>query len=377
LTAYFVRINAFLWESHIFAATSMKKTEFFEHHIAAGARMIEFAGYEMPVSYEGVKAEHQAVRQAAGLFDVSHMGQFLIENENALDLIQYVTSNDASKLRPGRAQYSCLPNKNGGIVDDLLIYCLPDNQYLLVVNAANIEKDFNWIEQHNTFGADLSNVSDEWSLLALQGPTAEKELQKLTEVDLAKIKYYRFKKGTVAGVEDVIISATGYTGERGFELYFKVGQADAIWKGLNELDIQLCGLAARDTLRLEKGYALYGNDIDDDTSPLEAGLGWITKTSKANFISKEYFSQQEQNGVSKKLMAFKMLERGIPRKGYSICDPDGKTIGTVTSGTQSPTLEKGIGMGYIQTDQATIGEKIQIGVRNKQLSAEICELPFV
>lgn len=354
----------------------MKRTEFYPFHKAAGAKLIEFAGFEMPVSYAGVKAEHEAVRTNAGLFDVSHMGQFLVTGEEALQLIQHVTSNDAAKLKTGRAQYSCLPNEMGGIVDDLLVYQLASNEYLLVVNAANIDKDFNWIVDHNNFNAEVKNVSDEWSLLALQGPNAEKELQKITDTDLSKIKYYRFKKGNVAGIDNVIISATGYTGERGFELYFKVGDAEKMWNALTALNIELTGLAARDTLRLEMGYALYGNDIDDFTSPIEAGLGWITKLSKSDFIAKERFDQQVEKGTLKKLCGFKMIDRGIPRKGYAILNSNDEKIGVVTSGTQSPSLEEGIGMGYLQSQFAKEGEEIFIEIRNKKVKAVQCSLPF-
>jgi len=354
----------------------MKRTEFYPFHKAAGAKLIEFAGFEMPVSYAGVKVEHEAVRTNAGLFDVSHMGQFLVTGEEALQLIQYVTSNDASKLKPGRAQYSCLPNEMGGIVDDLLVYQLKENEYLLVVNAANIDKDFEWIVDHNHFEANIENVSDEWSLLALQGPNAEQELQKITEIELSKIKYYRFKQGTVADIENVIISATGYTGERGFELYFKVGDAEKMWQALTALNIELTGLASRDTLRLEMGYALYGNDIDDFTSPMEAGLAWITKLDKEDFIAKERFVQQAEKGTLKKLCGFKMKYRGIPRKDYPIVNAENERIGIVTSGTQSPSLAEGIGMGYLQSQYANEGDEIFIEIRNKTVKAILTSLPF-
>ncbi|HPG12916.1 MAG TPA: glycine cleavage system aminomethyltransferase GcvT, partial [Chitinophagaceae bacterium] len=333
----------------------MKNTPFTDKHIALGAKMVDFAGYNMPVSYTGINDEHQAVRKNVGVFDVSHMGEFILKGDRSLDLIQRVTSNDASKLKNGQAQYSCLPNAEGGIVDDLLVYCIEENNvYMLVVNASNIEKDWNWIQQHNTDGAEMHNISDKTCLLAVQGPSATKALQPLTEMDILNLRYYTFAKGAFAGVENVLISATGYTGAGGVEIYFedKDDAAEKIWDAIfeagKEYGIKPTGLGARDTLRLEMGFCLYGNDIDDSTSPLEAGLGWITKFTK-DFTAKEIFEKQKSEGLKRKLVGFEMLERGIPRQGYDICDADGNTIGNVTSGTQSPSLNKAIGMGYIQT----------------------------
>jgi aminomethyltransferase len=359
----------------------MKRTVFYDVHKALGARIVPFAGFEMPVEYTGVIDEHLIVRNGVGVFDVSHMGEFWAKGPHALELIQKVTSNDATKLSIGKAQYSCLPNGKGGIVDDLLVYKYEEQKYLIVVNASNIEKDWDWINSQNTVGAELENASDHISQLAVQGPLAIKVLQKLTKVDLSSIPYYSFVTGTFAGVPDVIISATGYTGAGGFELYFYNKDGIAIWNALfeagKELNIQPIGLAARDTLRLEMGYCLYGNDIDDTTSPMEAGLGWITKfTDNKKFIDRDLLLSQKQNGVERKLVGFEMLEKAIPRHGYGIADANGAEIGIVTSGTMSPCLKKGIGMGYVKSDLSTTGNVIFITIRNKNLPAKIVKLPF-
>ena len=360
----------------------MKNTPFTQKHIALGAKMAEFAGYNMPISYSGINDEHAAVRRNAGIFDVSHMGEFILKGENAIDLIQRVTSNDASKLSAGKAQYSCLPNESGGIVDDLLVYCIEENKvYMLVVNASNIEKDWNWIVQHNTKNVEMHDISDKTCLLAIQGPNATKILQPLTEIDILNLKYYTFVKGKFAGVDNVLISATGYTGAGGVEIYFedKDGAADKIWNAIFEIGglqgLKPVGLGARDTLRLEMGYCLYGNDIDDTTSPLEAGLGWITKFTK-DFTAKEILEKQKANGVERKLVGFEMIEKGIPRHGYEIKDLSGTTIGVVTSGTQSPSLNKAIGMGYVRTAFSAIGSDIYIKVRDKLLQAKVAKIPF-
>ncbi|HEX6333005.1 MAG TPA: glycine cleavage system aminomethyltransferase GcvT [Flavisolibacter sp.] len=360
----------------------MKNTPFTEKHIALGAKMAEFAGYNMPISYTGINEEHHTVRRNAGVFDVSHMGEFMLKGENALDLIQRVTTNDASKLAPGKAQYSCLPNEQGGIVDDLLVYCIEENNvYMLVVNASNIEKDWDWISRHNDRNVEMHNISDETCLLAVQGPNATKILQPLTEMDILNLKYYTFVKGTFAGVNNVLVSATGYTGAGGVEIYFKneAGNADRIWNAIFEAGapqgLKPIGLAARDTLRLEMGYCLYGNDIDDTTSPLEAGLGWITKFSK-DFVAKDILQQQKEQGVKRKLVGFEMVDKGIPRHNYVICDEGGSQIGYVTSGTQSPSLNKAIGMGYVSVDHANTGTPVFIRVRDKQLRAQVVKIPF-
>jgi aminomethyltransferase len=360
----------------------MKNTAFTGKHIALGAKMAAFAGYNMPISYTGINDEHAAVRKNAGVFDVSHMGEFILKGSNALDLIQRVTSNDASKLKGGQAQYSCLPNDNGGIVDDLLVYCIDENKvYMLVVNASNIEKDWNWIQKHNTHKVEMHNISDKTCLLAIQGPDATKILQPLTEMDIMNLKYYTFTKGKFAGVENVLVSATGYTGAGGVEIYFENNNndADKIWDAIfaagGPLGLKPIGLGARDTLRLEMGYCLYGNDIDDTTSPLEAGLGWITKFTK-DFTAKEIFEKQKAEGIEKKLIGFEMIEKGIPRQGYEIKDFDGNTIGHVTSGTQSPSLGKAIGMGYVRTVFAAIDSDIYIKVRDKLLQAKVSKIPF-
>jgi aminomethyltransferase len=365
---------------HLF---SMKDTPFTKKHIALGAKMAEFAGYNMPISYSGINDEHAAVRNNAGVFDVSHMGEFILKGENALDLIQRVTSNDVSKLTAGKAQYSCLPNKEGGIVDDLLVYCLEDNNaYMLVVNASNIEKDWKWISQFNDKNVEMHNISDKTCLLAIQGPNATKILQPLTVMDIMNLKYYTFIKGKFAGVDNVLISATGYTGAGGVEIYFedKDDNADKVWDAIFAAGaaqgIKPIGLGARDTLRLEMGYCLYGNDIDDTTSPLEAGLGWITKFTK-EFTNREYIEQQKNNGITKKLIGFEMLEKGIARHGYEIKNFDGEILGTVTSGTQSPSLGKAIGMGYVVTNNAAIDSEIYISIRNTLLKAKVVKIPFV
>lgn len=361
----------------------MKRTPFTDKHIALGAKMAEFAGYNMPISYTSINEEHNTVRNNAGVFDVSHMGEFLLKGPGALDLIQRVTSNDASKLTVGKAQYSCLPNEQGGIVDDLLVYCIEENNlYMLVVNASNIEKDWNWISARNTGGVEMENISDRTALLAVQGPNAVRILQELTDIDMSQLKYYTFGRGRFAGVDNVIISATGYTGSGGVEIYFedKDGQAMQIWdeifrvgtpKGLRPI-----GLAARDTLRLEKGFALYGNDIDDTTSPLEAGLGWITKFTK-EFTNRAALEQQKTEGVSRKLVGIEMIDKGIPRHDYRIQNAAGEDIGYVTSGTQSPSLGKAIGMAYIRKDFAHEGSDVFVVVRDKALKAQVVKMPFL
>lgn len=360
----------------------MKNTPFTDKHIALGAKMAEFAGYNMPISYSGINDEHAAVRNNAGVFDVSHMGEFILKGPGALDLIQRVTSNDASKLTDGKAQYSCLPNNDGGIVDDLLVYCIEtSNVYMLVVNASNIEKDWDWISQFNTGNVEMHNISDKTCLLAIQGPNATKILQPLTDMDIMNLKYYTFCKGVFAGVDNVVISATGYTGAGGVEIYFedKDGAADKVWDAIFAAGaaqgIKPIGLGARDTLRLEMGYCLYGNDIDDTTSPLEAGLGWITKFSKT-FTNSDYFVKQKEQGLTKKLVGFEMMEKGIARQGYEIKDFEGMVIGRVTSGTQSPSLGKAIGMGYVATAQAAIDTEIYISIRNTLLKAKVVKIPF-
>ena len=359
---------------------TMKNTPLVKKHEALGAKMAEFAGYNMPISYAGIKVEHNTVREGVGVFDVSHMGEFMVEGDGALDLIQKVTTNDASKLSIGDAQYSCFPNGKGGIVDDLLVYRLGEKSYLLVVNASNIDKDWNWINEQNTFGAALSNVSDDYALLAVQGPKAAEALQSLTDVDLSAIKYYTFKQGTFAGLDNIILSATGYTGSGGFELYVPNEAAEAVWDAVFEagkdFGIAPIGLGARDTLRLEMGYCLYGNDIDDTTSPLEAGLGWITKLKKGDFIDSDYLNNQKAEGTARRLVGFEMVERGIPRHDYLIEDAEGNVIGKVTSGTQSPSLGKAIGLGYVSQSFAKSGSEIYIAIRNKKIKAEVVKLPF-
>lgn len=358
----------------------MKNIALHQVHEKLGAKMVPFAGYNMPVQYEGVTAEHLTVRESVGVFDVSHMGEFLVSGENALALIQKVTSNDASKLAIGDAQYSCFPNTENGIVDDLICYRIKENQYLLVVNASNIEKDWNWISKYNEeFGADLKDLSDDYSLLAIQGPKAVEAMQSLSSLDLDDIPFYKFKVGDFAGIKHVIISATGYTGSGGFEIYCKNSEVEQIWNRVflagAEFGIKPIGLAARDTLRLEMGYCLYGNDIDDTTSPIEAGLGWITKFTK-DFVNADALAKQKEEKPSRKLVAFELNARGIPRQGYDIVDEEGNTIGNVTSGTMSPSLSKGIGLGYVPTTSAKMGSQILIQIRKKAIPATVVKLPF-
>ena len=341
--------------------------------------MVPFAGYNLPVQYEGVNAEHETVRTSVGVFDVSHMGEFFLKGENALALIQKVTSNDASKLVDGKAQYSCLPNNDGGIVDDLIVYKIADNDYMLVVNASNIDKDWNWISSHNDLGVAMTNASADYSLLAIQGPKAAAAMQSLTSIDLANMPYYSFQIGNFAGIENVIVSATGYTGSGGFEIYFKNEDAETIWNKIFEagaaFGIKPIGLAARDTLRLEMGFCLYGNDINDTTSPIEAGLGWITKFDK-EFTNSANLKAQKEAGVTKKLVGFELIERGIPRHDYEIVDADGNNIGIVTSGTMAPSLGKGIGMGYVKTEFAAADSEIFIQIRNNKVAAKVVKMPF-
>ena len=369
----------------------MKNTPFTQKHIALGAKMAAFAGYNMPISYSGINDEHAAVRNNAGVFDVSHMGEFILKGEHALDLIQRVTTNDASKLTNGKAQYSSLTNNEGGIVDDLIVYCIEQNNvYMIVVNASNIEKDWNWIVSHNIKNVEMHNISDKTCLLAIQGPNATKILQPLTDIDILNLKYYTFVKGKFAGVDNVLISATGYTGAGGVEIYFPASSAgsedkddnankiwDAIFEAGKSTNIKPIGLGARDTLRLEMGYCLYGNDIDDTTSPLEAGLGWITKLNKDSFFTaKNILEKQKAEGIKRKLVGFEMIDRGIPRHDYIIKDKNGNTIGRVTSGTQSPSLNKAIGMGYIDVALATLDNEVFIEIRNNLIKAKIVKMPF-
>ena len=357
----------------------MKNTALTHLHESLGAKMLPFAGYNMPILYEGVNAEHETVRNAVGVFDVSHMGEFLLTGPNALNLIQKVCSNDASTLTVGKAQYSCLPNSDGGIVDDLIIYKMKEEQYLLVVNASNIDKDWNWISSHNDLGVEMKNLSDDYSLLAIQGPKAVEAMQSLTSFDLASIPYYHFEVADFAGFEHVIISATGYTGSGGFEIYCKNDQVEHIWNKIFEAGanygIKPIGLAARDTLRLEMGFCLYGNDINDTTSPLEAGLGWITKFNK-EFTNSENLKNQKEIGVTKKLVAFEMLERAVPRHDYEIVDKTGAVIGIVTSGTMSPSLNKGIGLGYVTIANSAVESDIFIRIRKNDVPAKVVKLPF-
>jgi aminomethyltransferase len=358
----------------------MNNTALTEKHISLGAKMVPFAGYNMPVQYEGINAEHATVRNGVGVFDVSHMGEFILKGEKALDLIQKVTSNDASKLYDGKIQYSCLPNEDGGIVDDLLVYKIDDKTYMLVVNASNIEKDWNWISKYNDLGVEMINISDRTSLLAIQGPKAAEALQSLTDIDLASMEYYNFEKGKFAGIDNVLVSATGYTGAGGFEIYFDNEHANEIWDAIFKAGeaqgIKPIGLGARDTLRLEMGFCLYGNDIDDTTSPLEAGLGWITKFNK-RFTNSEALLAQKEAGVTKKLVGFEMIDRGIPRHDYPIVDAEGNEIGKVTSGTQSPSLQKAIGMGYVTKELAKEGTEIYISIRNNNIKAKVVKFPFL
>ncbi|MDP4185112.1 MAG: glycine cleavage system aminomethyltransferase GcvT [Bacteroidota bacterium] len=360
----------------------MKTTAFFEIHKQLGAKIVPFAGFEMPVEYSGIKDEHMTVRNGVGVFDVSHMGEIWVKGPKALAFLQRVTSNDVSKLKIGQAQYSCFPNSKGGIVDDLLVYYFEPEKYMLVVNASNIEKDWNWLVSQNNEGAELENASDKICQLAIQGPKATEVLQKLTDVNLSGIKYYTFVTGKFAGIDNVIISATGYTGAGGFEIYFYKEYAEQLWKAIFEAGaeegIKPIGLGARDTLRLEMGYCLYGNDIDDTTSPIEAGLGWITKfTENKNFIDKDLLLKQKQEGAKRKLCGFVLIDRGIPRHGYPIVNAEGTIIGIVTSGTQSPVLNVGIGMGYVKKEYSEIGSEIFIEIRGKKIKAEIVKLPFI
>jgi aminomethyltransferase len=360
----------------------MKQTALNERHKKAGGRMVEFAGFEMPVEYSGIKNEHMTVRNAVGVFDVSHMGEFWVSGPNALALVKKVSSNDPTILQPGQAQYTCFPNGRGGIVDDFLVYCFEPEKYLMVVNASNIQKDWEWVNIQNAMDARLENVSDNISQLAVQGPDAIKTLQKLTDIDLQEMKSYSFTTGAMAGIDDVIISATGYTGAGGFELYCRnedvVTLWDEIFKAGSEFGIKPAGLGARDTLRLEMGYCLYGNDIDDTTSPIEAGLGWITKFNNGReFIDRDFLMMQKNEGISRRLKGFVLLEKGIPRHGYELIDSNGTVIGNVTSGTMSPMLEKGIGLGYIAREYAALGSVIYVKIRNKNIPAEIVKLPFI
>jgi aminomethyltransferase len=357
----------------------MKLTSLNARHKALGAKMVPFAGYEMPLQYEGLLVEHETVRTAVGVFDVSHMGEFIVRGEGALDLIQKVTTNDVAALTDGKVQYSCLPNGKGGIVDDLLVYRIDAKTYMLVVNASNIDKDWAHISAHNTFGAEMVNISEKTTLLAVQGPKAAEALQSLTDIPLAEMGYYTFKKGLFAGVDNVLVSATGYTGAGGFEVYFENEHADHMWEAIfkagEPFGIRPVGLGARDTLRLEMGFCLYGNDIDDTTSPIEAGLGWITKFNK-EFIDRDLLLSQKENGVARKLVGFEMIDRGIPRHDYPIVDAAGNRIGTVTSGTQSPSLKKAIGLGYVETAHSKAGSEIYISIRDKAIKAAVVRPPF-
>ncbi|HDR51026.1 MAG TPA: glycine cleavage system aminomethyltransferase GcvT [Mariniphaga anaerophila] len=360
----------------------MKFTALNKVHKTTGAKMVEFAGYEMPIEYSGIRDEHMTVRNAVGVFDVSHMGEFWVKGPQAIELINKISSNDPSVLRQGQAQYTCFPNGKGGIVDDLLVYCFSSTKYLMVVNASNIQKDWEWINIQNDCGAETENVSDTISQLAVQGPDAIKTLQKLTDIDLKEIKFYSFVTGKIAGIDDVIISATGYTGAGGFELYCKNEEVEKLWHAVfeagEEFGIKPIGLAARDTLRLEMGYCLYGNDIDDTTSPIEAGLGWITKFNNGRrFIDREFLMMQKNEGVVRRLRGFVMLEKAIPRHGYELVDSHGLTIGKVTSGTLSPVIGKGIGLGYVAREYAALGTSIYVKIRNKTIPAEIVKLPFI
>jgi aminomethyltransferase len=357
----------------------MRNTALTQKHIDLGAKMVPFAGYNMPVQYEGVNAEHETVRNAVGVFDVSHMGEFVLRGPNALALIQKFASNDASVLFDGKAQYSCMPNGKGGIVDDLIIYRVNAEEYFIVVNASNIEKDWNWISSLNDLGVEMENLSDQYSLLAIQGPKAAEAMQSLTDIDLSNMTYYTFQHGTFAGIENMMISATGYTGSGGFEVYVKNEDANKLWDAVfaagADFGIKPIGLAARDTLRLEMGFCLYGNDIDETTSPLEAGLGWITKFTK-DFTDSEFLAKQKEAGVTRKLVAFEMIDRGIPRHDYPILDAAGKVIGKVTSGTMSPSMKLGIGLGYVTVENSKLESEIFIEIREKGIKAQVVKLPF-
>lgn len=358
----------------------VRKVTLDEIHHSLGAKMIPFAGYNMPVRYSSDMEEHRTVRENVGVFDVSHMGEFIVEGPNALDLIQKVSSNDASKLKKGQAQYTCFPNHRGGIVDDFLVYKLEEERYMLVVNASNITKDWQWIQQHNSYNAKLENISDQTSLFAIQGPNSIEAIQSLTSISLKDIPFYHFEVGTFAGVDNVIISATGYTGEQGFELYVNNEGAKKVWEAIfnagEALGIKPIGLGARDTLRLEMGYCLYGHELNDSTSPLEAGLGWITKFTK-EFINHESLKKQKEKGIQKRLIGFKLLERGIPRADYPVLNAEGKEIGVVTSGSQSPSLGIGIGLGYVDIAYAKAGTEIKIQIRKKSVAAKVEKLPLL
>ncbi len=357
----------------------MKNTALTDKHIALGAKMVPFAGYNMPVLYEGVNIEHDTVRNAVGVFDVSHMGEFVLRGPNALALIQKFTSNDASVIADGKAQYTCMPNGKGGIVDDLIIYRVNQNEFFIVVNASNIEKDWNWMSSLNDLGVEMENLSDQYSLLAIQGPKAAEAMQSLTDVNLKDMVYYTFTRGKFAGIDNVMISATGYTGSGGFEIYVKNEDVNQVWDKVFEagesFGIKPIGLAARDTLRLEMGFCLYGNDIDDTTSPLEAGLGWITKFTK-DFTDSDFLKKQKEEGVKRKLVAFEMIDRGIPRHDYPIIDANGTVIGKVTSGTMSPSMKLGIGLGYVTIENAALESEIFIEIREKGIKAKVVKLPF-
>lgn len=358
----------------------MKNTALTQKHISLGAKMVPFAGYNMPVSYSGLNDEHATVRNSVGVFDVSHMGEFILKGDNALNLIQKVTSNDAAVLTDGKAQYSCFPNNTGGIVDDLIVYRIDEKTYMLVVNASNIEKDWNWLKQNNSWNVDMEDISERTSLLAIQGPNAIHTLQKLTDITLSEIPYYSFARGKFNGVDNVVISNTGYTGAGGFEIYFDNEHAEKMWDSIfdagKEFGIKPIGLGARDTLRLEMGFCLYGNDIDDTTSPIEAGLGWITKFTK-EFTNRAAIEKQKTEGVTRKLVGFEMIDRGIPRHDYPIADAAGNIIGKVTSGTQSPTLNKAIGMGYVNKDFSKADTEIFVVIRDKAIKAKVCKIPFL
>lgn len=359
-------------------ATALKDIALKHKHIDLGAKMVPFAGFNMPLQYTGLTDEHLNVRSNVGVFDVSHMGEFMVTGEGALDLIQRITSNDVAKLVPGKVQYSCFPNNDGGIVDDLLVYQLDDQEYMLVVNGANVDKDWDWVVAHNSTNVDIKNISDNISLLAVQGPNAKKMLQPLTNMDLEMV-YYTVQRGAFAGVENVIVSSTGYTGAGGYEVYFRNEDAEKIWDAIQEagkaVNMKMAGLACRDTLRLEMGFCLYGNDINDTTSPIEAGLGWITKFTK-DFVNSDNLKAQKENGVSRKLVGFELLERGIPRQHYKIVDAAGNEIGEVTSGTMAPSLNKAIGMGYVKTEFAAVDSEIYIEIRNKNIKAKVVKMPF-
>ncbi|SEL96651.1 aminomethyltransferase [bacterium A37T11] len=358
----------------------LKNTALTDVHVALGAKMVPFAGFNMPVQYAGINAEHETVRNGVGVFDVSHMGEFILKGDRALDLVQKISSNDAAKLYDGKIQYAYIPNETGGIVDDFLVYRIDEKTYFLVVNASNIEKDWNWISKYNDYGVEMKNISDRTSLFAIQGPKATEAIQSLTDIDLGSMEYYTFKKGTFAGIENVLVSATGYTGAGGYEIYVDNENAVSVWEAIfkagESVGIKPVGLGARDTLRLEMGFCLYGNDIDDSTSPIEAGLGWVTRFTK-DFVNSKEIKRQKEEGVSQRLVGFQMVDRGIARHDYPIVDAEGKTIGRVTSGTQSPTLQKSIGLGYVPAAYAKEGSEIYISVRDKQLKAVVTKPPFV